>query len=570
MRYLLYPIAFLILYTSISQYPKYQIESQDNIPQYLQEVFAVAIAEFNAIGFQQCGYLEVTSIVKNEPPTLEIFLYNYLHNTYITLGIRYSAEAHHLFKIEFYTFFDDESLLLTTNSKADGILDETPSLIIRDAYMTDIPTQWYLHQHALKKLATCKQISHVPPEKFAKVLQMHGKNYIDFLVRTKKLRLMTTENSFKFNINTAWYLAKKITNGVIKTSQFQKQQQTANSKHANNSGIKIKIPVELEVEIFKRIEKQNQLIFGNNVRALFLLCSFSLFIISYIQILEAHSLVIFALAIMLHEVGHVIAMKLCGYRDTSILFLPFLGAVATAREKYDATLAQSIFVLLAGPLPGLILGICLGITSASFGNPFLIKEVAGILISLNLINLMPIYPLDGGKIANLLIFSKFAYSDILFRLLGLFVLGCFAVMQPILIVFVILNLLNLPYSFRLAKTSLQLKQFLNANSQTSSDNLLHHIFEYVNQSADDKLLANGKNSLVKNLWLRYNESQSQPIKQFSLAIVYCISVFGGLIGGLLALSPSPANYKSRNEAHRHVEDKLLINIDTINIDTKEL
>ncbi|MEA5573325.1 metalloprotease [Calothrix sp. UHCC 0171] len=562
MRYLLYPITFLILYRSISQYPQYKIESQDNIPQYLQEVFAVAIAEFNAIGFQQYGYLEVTSIVKNETPTLEAFLYNYLHDTYITLGIRYSAEVHHLFKIEFYTFFDDESLLLTTNSQADGILDETPSLIIRDAYMTDISTQWYLHQNALKKLANCKQISHVPPGKFTNVLQMHGRNYIDFLVRTQKLRRMTTENSFKFNINTAWYLAKKITNGVIQTSQLQKKQPKLTTKFANNSGIKIKIPVELEVEIFKRIEKQNQLIFDNNIRALFLLFSFSLFIISYIQILEAHSLVIFALAIMLHEAGHVMAMKLCGYRDTSILFLPFLGAVATAREKYDATLAQSIFVLLAGPLPGLILGIYLGITSASFSNPVLIKEIARILISLNLINLMPIYPLDGGKIVNLLIFSKFAYSDILFRLLGLFILGCCAVMQPVLIVFVILNLLNLPYSFRLAKTSLKLKRFLNTNYQTSSDNVLYYIFEYVNKFADEKLLANGKNSLVKNLWLRYNESQSQPIKQFSLVIVYCISVFGGLIGGLLAFSPSPANYKSRNEAHRHLEDNLLVNKNT--------
>ncbi len=537
MRYLLYPIAFLILYKSLSQYPKYQMECQEKVPNYLREVFEVAIAEFTAIGFRQCGYLQVTSTVNTEPPTLETFFYNSLCETYVILGIRYSAKPHDLFKVEFYTFFEDESLLLTTNSKADGIIDATPKLIIQDAYMADISTQWYLHLNTLKQLANLELTSQILPDEFANVLQTHGKNYIDFLVHSGKLRKIAKEKLFQFNLKTAWHLAKKITNGVIKTSQLQKRQQTATNESVDNLGIKVNIPIELEVEIFKRIEKPNQVIFGNNFRALLLLFSFALFLVSYMQMFEAHSLVIFVLTIILHEVGHVIAMKLCGYRDTSILFLPFFGAVATAREKYDATLVQSIFVLLAGPLPGLILGIFLGIRYGSVSDLFWIKEAAWMLISLNLINLMPIYPLDGGKIANLLIFSKFAYSDIIFRFLGLFVLGCFAVWQPVLIVFLILNSLSFPYCFRLAKASSKFKRFLKENPQTNSENVLYRIFEYVNKS-DDDLFANGKHSLVKDLLIRYNESRSQPIKRLSLAIIYSLSIFGGLIGGLFAFSPS--------------------------------
>ncbi|PAX59952.1 site-2 protease family protein [Brunnivagina elsteri] len=541
MRYLLYAIAFLILYKSLSQYPKYQRECQEKVPKYLREVFEVAIAEFNAIGFRQCGYLQVTSTVKAETPTLETFLYNSLYETYVIIGIRYSAKPDDLFKIEFYTFFEDESLLLTTNSKADGIIDETPDLIIQDAYMADISTQWHLHQNKLSQLANLKQTSQIITDEFADVLQTHGKNYIDFLVSSGKLRQVKKDKLFQFNFKTAWHLAKKITHGVIKTSQIEKKQQVVVIQSVDNSGIKVNIPVELEVEIFKRIEKSNQLIFGSNFRALFLLLSFTLFMISYMQMFEAHSLVIFAFTILLHEAGHVIAMKLCGYQDTSILFLPFLGAVATAREKYDTTLVQNVFVLLAGPLPGLILGIFLGVMYGSSSNIFWVKEAAWMLISLNLINLMPIYPLDGGKIANLVIFSKFAYSDIIFRLLGLFILGCFAVWQPVLIVFLILNTLSLPYSFRLAKTSSEFKQFLKENPQTTSDNLLYRIFEYVNKSDNHKLLINGKHSLVKNLLLRYNESISQPIKRLILAIIYFISILGGLIGGLFAIFPNSAS-----------------------------
>lgn len=534
MRYLLYAIAFLILYKSFSQYPKYQMECEEKVPKYLREVFEVAIAEFNAIGFRQCGYLQVTSTVEIEAPTLETFLYNSLCETYVIIGIRYSAKPDDLFKIEFYTFFEDESLLLTTNSKADGVIDGTPDLIIQDAYMTHISTQWHLHENKLKQLANLKQTSQIMPGEFSKVLQTHGKKYIDFLVSIGSLRQVTKKNLFQFNLMTAWQLAKKITHGVIKNSQIEKRQ------HTDNPGIKVNVPVELEIEIFERIEKSNQVIFGSNLRALLLLLSFTLFMISYMQIFEAHSLVIFAFTILLHEAGHVIAMKICGYRDTSILFLPFLGAVATAREKYDATLVQNIFVLLAGPLPGLMLGIFLGLTYASSSNLFWIKEAAWMLISLNLINLMPIYPLDGGKIANLLIFSKFAYSDIIFRLLGLFILGLFAVWQPILIVFLILNTLSLPSIFRLAKISSKFKQFLKNNPQTTSENILYRIFEYVNKYAnksDNKLFVNGKYSLVKDLLLRYNESISQPIKRLSLAIIYSLSLFGGLIGGLFALFP---------------------------------
>jgi Zn-dependent protease len=69
-------------------------------------------------------------------------------------------------------------------------------------------------------------------------------------------------------------------------------------------------------------------------------------------------------------------------------------------------------------LPGLFLGIGLAIaTSLHHTDPeqfmrwYTAKEnwtrdVTGILIGLNLFNLMPMYPLDGGQVADLLLFSR--------------------------------------------------------------------------------------------------------------------------------------------------------------------
>ena len=58
--------------------------------------------------------------------------------------------------------------------------------------------------------------------------------------------------------------------------------------------------------------------------------------------------------IALHEGGHYLAMRLTGYRNVSVFFLPGLGGLATG-EKATATPMEKLFVYLAGPLPGIVM-----------------------------------------------------------------------------------------------------------------------------------------------------------------------------------------------------------------------
>mgnify|MGYP003340073919 FL=1 len=60
--------------------------------------------------------------------------------------------------------------------------------------------------------------------------------------------------------------------------------------------------------------------------------------------------------LLFHEFGHALAMRAVGYRGLHVFVLPFLGAVAVGR-KDDAGPMQKLFVLLAGPLPGLVLAV---------------------------------------------------------------------------------------------------------------------------------------------------------------------------------------------------------------------
>jgi Zn-dependent protease len=108
--------------------------------------------------------------------------------------------------------------------------------------------------------------------------------------------------------------------------------------------------------------------------------------------------------IFLHELGHYAGMRLFGYRDLGIFFLPFFGAAAVG-VKDRAPVWQQVVVLLLGPVPGLVLGCLLWVGLVKAQHPLLCELVAW-LVALNLLNLAPLEPLDGGRVVNLLLFYR--------------------------------------------------------------------------------------------------------------------------------------------------------------------
>jgi Zn-dependent protease len=107
--------------------------------------------------------------------------------------------------------------------------------------------------------------------------------------------------------------------------------------------------------------------------------------------------------VMFHELGHFFAMKYFRYNDLGIFFIPLLGAYVSGTKR-DVSQLQSAIILLAGPLPGIILGIILYLIDKNSSGLYLLdisySRVALLLIILNLINLIPVYPLDGGQLLN--------------------------------------------------------------------------------------------------------------------------------------------------------------------------
>ncbi|TNE49898.1 MAG: hypothetical protein EP343_10215 [Deltaproteobacteria bacterium] len=104
-----------------------------------------------------------------------------------------------------------------------------------------------------------------------------------------------------------------------------------------------------------------------------------------------------------HELGHVWAMYREGMRIRGVYLIPFFGAATVTEDTWPSwgSLAR---VSLAGPLWGTYLtGICFGLYIL-FPSPFwLMATVLGAL--LNLLNLLPVQPLDGGRILHAIAYS---------------------------------------------------------------------------------------------------------------------------------------------------------------------
>ena len=104
--------------------------------------------------------------------------------------------------------------------------------------------------------------------------------------------------------------------------------------------------------------------------------------------------------LFIHEMGHIIALRMKGYETHGPVFIPFLGAVIFAPKFEDRD--TEAFVGFGGPLLGTIgaLG-CLAIwpfTDGKTAEILLLVSYVGIF--LNLFNLIPISPMDGGRVTQ--------------------------------------------------------------------------------------------------------------------------------------------------------------------------
>lgn len=127
-------------------------------------------------------------------------------------------------------------------------------------------------------------------------------------------------------------------------------------------------------------------------------------------------ILILLIVLLIHELGHFIFMKIFDYQDVRMLFVPLMGAfVSGSKEKYSQK--QSFLVVLAGPIPGVILGVGTFLLAQNMKSDVMMT-MSLLFLFLNIMNLIPLDPLDGGQLLRLLIRNKRDFFQFIFSLIS--------------------------------------------------------------------------------------------------------------------------------------------------------
>ncbi len=103
----------------------------------------------------------------------------------------------------------------------------------------------------------------------------------------------------------------------------------------------------------------------------------------------------FVVLLLVHEMGHVIQLRREGIEASAPMFIPFMGAFVAAKSIGDDAGAEAR-VGLAGPVLGSLACLVPVAIWQATGNEFW-QALAFVGFFLNLFNLLPVLPLDGGR-----------------------------------------------------------------------------------------------------------------------------------------------------------------------------
>lgn len=189
-----------------------------------------------------------------------------------------------------------------------------------------------------------------------------------------------------------------------------------------------------------------------------LVVTLGLFVVSMGTSVTALDVGILVGVILFHEMGHFIGMRAFGYRDVRMFFIPFFGAAVQGKPD-GASPSKRAIVLLLGPVPGIVAAAILALVLRPTPEEPLGKLVS-MLAVVNGLNLVPFEPFDGGRLAHLLVASRFRMLDVASLVASAVGMGLLAwtARSPVLGIVALLTLRGVPGRWRVLRMAKALRE----------------------------------------------------------------------------------------------------------------
>jgi Zn-dependent protease len=471
--------------------PLVELREETGLPEYLNSLFKPAEEQLGALGFVRLGCLYRDSFIAHEMSgKWSVLLGQKDESAYAEVTLTAIQAEMPGYEVSFATIFTDDVMVQTLNCRKHGLFVEVPKVLFVDPCVPTIEQQWQAHRQKVAEVRRGKTPFPLWTLLYVARQQLSGEQMIEE-ADAQGVARPTTEGEYAFNLRHALPLAWKLITGLYRMAPVQRLKR----KKADAAGETV--PVEVEVESFLRVQsiaKKKPL--GRLGKTVILLASVMLFAVSMGITLSFRSVLLLLAVVMFHELGHFLGMYFCGYRNLQVMFVPFLGALAYG-EEHRAKPFQRVIVLLLGPLPGLILGAA-GIAVNAHLHADWLRELTLFLLTLNLFNLLPIMPLDGGQLVQVLLFQRFPRIQSLFHILSTLLLGTWALISDdaVLRTLAILMGLSIPLQWRQGRALAWMKKGL-ADFREDERQRLAHFFSVLRDKPFARMPFQKKMVIVK-------------------------------------------------------------------------
>lgn len=361
-------------------------------------------------------------------------------------------EYHQPCTLQFVTCLDDGASVITVNCYRHYLPFAIPGREVFDDYLPSLAQAWQRHLERVRALATAITLDGIA---VCRRLRDMSEQLVPTLHAQGDLLSAGTQGHYRMPWLAALRCALRIVHGQWRAAWVQAairkegspQGQTPGVPQAPDSGAQADIHAfhaQLALQRSHQMGARNKVWLFLITAALFLLVGGFWFSWQVVPIVLA--------VIALHEGGHYLAMRLTGYRNVSVFFLPGLGGLATG-DKANATPFEKLFVYLAGPVPGIAIAAVAfwAMLSGVWHTPEWLTGFLWVSLVINYLNLLPITPLDGGRVVETFLFARLPLLRFVFAALSCALLFGFGVWldDTVARVLAVLLALGLPQQWRL-------------------------------------------------------------------------------------------------------------------------